>query len=133
MDWGAKASWIALIVAIISPAITTYLNNRFQLKAKSIDYKFSKQSEYYQYQKNCYENFIKFASKQIETDYKSERIEFCECFHKMLLYLPKSNWGEAKTLYESITNRNPDALEKLYCFTKTLGAQLQESWRQFQV
>ena len=37
MDWGAKASWIALIVAIISPAITTYLNNRFQLKAKSID------------------------------------------------------------------------------------------------
>ena len=119
MDWGAKASWIALIVAIISPAITTYLNNRFQLKAKSIDYEFSKQSEYYQYQKNCYENFIKFASKQIETDYKSERIEFCECFHKMLLYLPKSNWDEAKTLYESITNRNPDALEKLYCFTKT--------------
>ena len=105
MDWGSKASWIALIVAIISPAITTYLNNRFQLKAKSIDYEFSKQSEYYQYQKNCYENFIKFASKQIETDYKSERIEFCECFHKMLLYLPKSNWDEAKTLYESITNR----------------------------
>ena len=55
MDWSAKASWIALIVAIISPAITTYLNNHFQLKAKSIDYKFSKQSEYYQYQKNCYE------------------------------------------------------------------------------
>lgn len=68
MDWGAKASWIALIVAIISPAITTYLNNRFQLKAKSIDYEFSKQSEYYQYQKNCYENFIKFASKHNETD-----------------------------------------------------------------
>lgn len=131
MDWGAKASWIALIVAIISPAITAYLNNRFQLKAKSIDYEFSKQSEYYQYQKNCYENFIKFASKQIETDYKSERIEFCECFHKMLLYLPKSNWDEAKTLYESITNRNPDALEKRYCFTKTLSSQPPASVRSF--
>ena len=33
-DWSAAAAWIALIVAIISPVITTVLNNRFQLKLK---------------------------------------------------------------------------------------------------
>lgn len=132
MNWNAVASWIALAVAIVTPAVTAYLNNRFQSKMKELDFQYSKQSEYYQYQKTCFENFIKFASKQIESDYKHEKIEFCECFHEMLIYLPKNNWDEAKSLYDSVINRKSDSREKLFSFTKTLALQLQESWKQFQ-
>ena len=133
MDWSATAAWIALVVAIAAPVFTARLNNDFQLKMKELDFKFSKKTEYYQYQKVCFEKFIKFASKQIESDYKSERIEFCECFHEMLIYLPGNSWDEAKSLYDSIVNRKADAREKLYSFTQILALQLQESWQQFQV
>ena len=133
MDWSATAAWIALVVAIVAPVFTARLNNYFQLKMKEFDFKFSKQAEYYQYQKECFEKFIKYASKQIESDYKSERIDFCECFHEMLIYLPEDRWDEAKTLYDLIINRKPDAHEKLYSFTKILASQLQESWQEFQV
>lgn len=133
MDWSATAAWIALIVAIAAPVFTARLNNYFQLKMKELDFKFSKQTEYYQYQKVCFEKFIKFASKQIESDYKSERVEFCECFHEMLIYLPCNSWDEAKPLYDSIVNRKADAREKLYSFTQILASQLKESWQQFQV
>lgn len=133
MDWSATAAWIALVVAIAAPVFTTRLNNYFQFKMKELDFKFSKQTEYYQYQKVCFEKFIKFASKQIESDYKSERVEFCECFHEMLIYLPSNSWDEAKSLYDSIVNRKADAREKLYSFTQILASQLRESWQQFQV
>lgn len=133
MDWSAAAAWIALVVAIITPVFTARLNNYFQLEMKKLDYKFSKQTEYYHYQKACFENFIKFASKQIESDYKHEKIDFCECFHEMLIYLPSNNWDEAKSLYDAIINRKSDAHEKLYLFTQILASQLQESWQQFQV
>lgn len=133
MDWSATAAWIALVVAIVAPVFTARLNNYFQLKMKELDFKFFKQTEYYQYQKVCFEKFIKFASKQIESNYKSERIDFCECFHEMLIYLPDNSWDEAKSLYDSIVNRKSDAREKLYSFTQTLASQLQESWQQFQV
>ena len=32
MDWSAIAAWIALAISIVTPAITTLLTNRHQLK-----------------------------------------------------------------------------------------------------
>ncbi len=133
MDWSAVASWIALVVAVATPAITNYLNNLFQSEMKKLDFKFSKQSDYYNCKKSAYENFIKYASKQIESDYKHEKIDLCECFHEMLFYLPNENWEEANSLYKSIIERKPESKEKLYKFTKILAEQLKESWKQFPI
>lgn len=37
IDWSATAAWIALAISIISPAITTILTNRHQLKLRKLD------------------------------------------------------------------------------------------------
>lgn len=37
IDWSATAAWIALAISIISPAITTILSNRHQLKLRELD------------------------------------------------------------------------------------------------
>lgn len=37
IDWSATAAWIALAISIISPAITTILANRHQLKLRKLD------------------------------------------------------------------------------------------------
>lgn len=37
IDWSATAAWIALAISIISPAITTILTNRHQLKLRELD------------------------------------------------------------------------------------------------
>ena len=131
IDWNATVAWIAFGVAVITPAVTTYLNNRFQLKLKKMEQNYSKQSSYYEKQRICIESFLSLASKQIETDYESERIEFCKCFHELLLYLPKEDWEQVKDLYESIESRNKNSNQKLYDATEILALRLQESSHKF--
>ena len=131
IDWNATVAWIAFGVAVITPAVTTYLNNRFQLKLKKMEQNYSKQSSYYEKQRVCIESFLSLASKQIETDYESERIEFCKCFHELLLYLPKEDWEQVKDLYESIESRNKNSNQKLYDATEILALRLQESSQKF--
>lgn len=92
---------------------------------------YSKQSSYYEKQRICIESFLSLASKQIETDYESERIEFCKCFHELLLYLPKEDWEQVKDLYESIESRNKNSNQKLYDATEILALRLQESSQKF--
>lgn len=131
IDWNATVAWIAFGVAVITPAVTTYLNNRFQLKLKKMEQNYSKQSSYYEKQRICIESFLSLASKQIETDYESERIEFRKCFHELLLYLPKEDWEQVKDLYESIESRNKNSNQKLYDATEILALRLQESSQKF--
>jgi len=133
IDWNATVAWVAFGVAVITPAITTFLNNRFQLKLRKLEQSFSKQSIYYEKQKTCVESFLIFASKQIETDYQSERIEFCKCFHELLVYIPKEDWPRVKNLYDSITQRNKQAKQQLYDVTEILALRLQESSQKFPI
>lgn len=131
INWDATAAWIALAVAIIAPSITTLINNRFQLKLKRLELNFSKQSDYYEKQRLCVENFLIYASKQIDTNYESERIEFRKSFHELLLYIPNEDWNSIKELYGLILSKNPTAKEKLYSVTEILALQLQESSQKF--
>lgn len=133
IDWNATVAWIAFGVAVITPVVTTFLNNRFQLKLKKMEQNFSKQSTYYEKQRLCIETFLTFASKQIETNYESERIEFCKCFHELLLYLPKEDWDQAKELYDSIIKRDKDSVQRLYAVTEILASRLQESSQKFPI
>lgn len=127
-NWSAIVAWIAFGVAIITPAVTTYLNNRFQLKMRKLEFAFQKQNDYYEKQRSCIENFLSFASKQIETNYQSERIEFLKCYHELLLYLPSKDWEKVKSLYHLITKGNKEqSIKLLYEVTEILAARLKES------
>lgn len=133
IDWNASVAWIAFGVAVLTPAVTTFLNNQFQLKLKKMELKFSKQSEFYEKQRSCIEHFLTFASKQIETNYETERIEFCKCYHELLLYLPKQDWNKIKTLYVAITKRKSESVDQLYDVTQILALRLQELSQEFPI
>lgn len=56
IDWSASAAWIALVVAIIAPVLTTIINNRHQEKMK--------EHELFEARKlDAIENYLRYAGK----------------------------------------------------------------------
>lgn len=131
-DYSFVISAITLIVAIFSPVLVTVLNNIHSTKIKKIELKYEKQFSYYQKQQDVFNTFLKFASKQIESNYSGKKIEYIRSYHELLLYTPEECWEDFKPLHDAIISRNTTvATSKLSSVTKTLGRILQESDRKF--
>ena len=65
IDWSATAAWIALAISIISPAITTILTNRHQLKLRELDIQEKHSSTYNAARAATIEDFISKVGKYI--------------------------------------------------------------------
>lgn len=73
IDWSATAAWIALAISIISPAITTILTNRHQLKLRELDIQEKHSSTYNAARASTIEDFISKVGKYISYSSSSAR------------------------------------------------------------
>lgn len=126
--WSTIISAITLVVAIISPVLVTVLNNLHGTKLKKLELKCEKYISYYQKQETVFSKFIDYASKQLEANYQSERVEYIHCYNELFLYTPEKYWKDFEELNRLIISRSKDgATQKLSSVSKTLGEILQES------
>ena len=100
-------SWVMAVIlglsAIISPIATAIINNKYQLKLKSIEiYELSK--------RQCLENFINCASKYINSFSPKEHEEYLSALNTLYVYfdnVPKeveTLTSNAKTFPNELTN-----------------------------
>lgn len=124
-------SAVTLCVAIICPVLVTIVNSVHSTHIRKLELKYEKQLSYYQKQQSVFTCFLEFASKQLETNYQSERIEYIRSYHELVLYVPSKYWRQLSSLHESLLNRRNGSSEKLLAVTQTLGKILQESEQLF--
>ena len=123
-------SAITLLVAIISPLLCSISNNIHSTKIKKLELSYEKQISYYNKQQSVFSSFLEFTSKQLETDYKTEKIEYIHAYHELLLYTPEKYWNNFESLYNYILKRDKtNATAELSSVTKILGKILRESER----
>lgn len=75
-------SAITLCVAIICPVLVTILNNFHATHMRKLELKYEKQFSYYRKQQSVFNRFLEFASKQLESNYQSERTEYLRSYHE---------------------------------------------------
>lgn len=85
--WSAIISGIALVAAVISPVLTTIINNHFQSKATSHKY-------YVEHRAEIIENYIRYAGSisrrsQSSDDYRGYG-QYCK---EIYLYIPENLWS----------------------------------------
>ena len=127
-DWQMTISAITLIVAIVSPVLVTIINNFHATEIRKLELRYEKQFSYYNKQQDVFNTFLEFASKQLETNYQSERIEYIRSYHELFLYTPEKYWKDFEELNNSFLSRDKSiAQSNLSSVTKILGKILQES------
>ena len=103
IDWSATAAWIALAISIISPAITTILTNRHQLKLRELDIQEKHSSTYNAARASTIEDFISKVGKYISYSSSSARKECAESFFHIYAYTPESDdFAGAHELFNGI-------------------------------
>lgn len=128
IDWNTVVPQITLAVAIISPVVVAIVNNAHNSKIRRLELKYEKQTSYFHNQQSIFDNYVLYASKQIEADYQSERTEYMRYYGELFMYVPECYWNELETLHKYIQNRDKqNAKVQLINVTKTLGKTLQES------
>lgn len=127
-DWNTAIASITLVVAIISPVVVAVLNNIHNTKIKRLELKYQKQTSYFHNQQSAFDNFVLYASKQIHSDYQSERIEYMRYYGEMFMYVPECYWHELEILHKHIQSKDKqNAKQQFEKVTKILGKVLQES------
>lgn len=132
IDWSATAAWIALAISIISPAITTILANRHQLKLRKLDIHEKHTDAYTSARSIAIENFISNVGKCLAYPELSS-VEKCgEHFFQVYAYVPQSLWTSLDNLYETINNKRWAEARPLFNeISKSLACLLKEESPQF--
>lgn len=96
--WSAIISGIALVAAVISPVLTTIINNHFQNKVSHRRY-------YDEHRAEVIENYIRYAGMISRHSQSSEDFrgygQYCK---EVYLYLPESFWPLVDSAHNYITN-----------------------------
>ena len=89
---------ILVITSIISPIVTTILNNHHQLKLKRLELKEKRYAESVIYKRQLFENYLRCAGKFCKSANPRESAEYGEAFFLAYLYAP----SELRPLMESL-------------------------------
>lgn len=111
------SSIVALGLAVLAPAFTAIINNRYQLKMQKTNFKINKLTE------TC-EKFLKLASEQINGAHNS--LEFEEASGKLFLYIPSEYHGQLENFINSVNNKTDDVHFKYIEISKLLSEFLEK-------
>jgi len=110
---------ITALAAILSPVLTSFLNNRHQEKMKEIEV----------YQVKCIqsiESYVKSAGELLGTFTTNSRTDYAKSKNEVLLYTPESTWVLMDELDKEINTQNyQSARETLNAICKTLSKSIQ--------
>ncbi|MDE7435726.1 MAG: hypothetical protein K2N01_07925 [Lachnospiraceae bacterium] len=118
IDLTISISVIVALCAIISPMITTIINNRHQVKIKHMEHSQQKYEDTALHYRNVYENYLKHAGRCIYYSDNDALKDYGEYYYSALMYAPsdirtdmikanelmlKSRFDEASALIEELT------------------------------
>ena len=107
-------SVVLAICTVVSPIITTILNNRHQLKLRKLDMKLEQEKSFLFYKREIYENYSKFTSAYLQNRNAEDAHNYGEYYALALLYFPKEMIPQLTSINKQIESRNYNvALEQL--------------------
>ncbi len=128
IDLTITVSVIIALCAIISPILTSLINNRHQRQLKKLEIKEQRYQETVIYKKNIFEKYLKCASRCVIYANEDSLRDYGEHYLIALMYAPediqeqmmkthdmikKHNWDDATNLLEQLTPMVTNMLQKL--------------------
>lgn len=92
IDWSATIAGIALILALASPLITSWMNNRHQLKMKEIEIFHERRLE-------LISHYLEVAGRIGANSSSKDNVEYRQAYGKALIYLPPELFEETQKLH----------------------------------
>lgn len=126
IDLTVTISVIIALCAIISPIFTAIINNRHQIKMKKLELKQKEYEDTVMYERNLYENYLKYAGRCIYYADSEALKDYGEYYFSALMYAPpglqhemieanklmlKDDWDNAAVLIETLTSKIHDSLQ----------------------
>lgn len=127
IDLTITVTVVIAVCAIISPVITTLLNNRHLYKMKKLEMKLESEKSSRFYKRGIYEEYLKAAGKCV-ADANSDRMaEYGEIYLLALVYFPEKLRDELISINALITSYSwKDARVALNEFTPKISTILQK-------
>ena len=115
IDWSSTAAWlgifVTLAISIITPAVTTYLNNQFQLKIKKEERLQKDQEFLYEKKLSAYRDFLQSVGKSLHYTSRTNLLEIGKNIYELYLYLPEEHWHHLDSLTASIYKEDFDTAQ----------------------
>ena len=134
VDWSATAAWIALAISIIgticSPIITSWLNNRFQLKLYELKSESDRIDKINDERNSSLRAFLSSVGKSVTYSSVNSLAELGSVFSTVYPYIPEKHWEELDRLYGYIINDKWESARDSYLFfTHVIADLLKEPLR----
>ena len=128
IDLTVTISVIVALCAIVSPIATAIINNRYQLKLRKMDIYQKTLENTMLYKRSIFENYLKYAGRCIFHSDVNALKDYGEYYLLALLYAPielhtemkkinvlmlEKHWSEASPLFEVLTPKIYDVIQKL--------------------
>ena len=134
VDWSATAAWVTLaftlVISIVSPVITTWMNHRFQLRLSDLEAKNKEIENHYLKKREVIDDFIASTGKCL---FRADAAALQECgksFYSIYVYVPSSLWPDIDMLLKLINSREIEkAQEHFVGLAKALADVLEETDR----
>lgn len=108
VDLTVTISVIIAICAIISPIITTLLNNHHLYKMKKIEMKLESEKAAQFYKRGVYEDYLNYTGQYIAVRDHDTHLKYASIYPLALIYFPQNLADEVITLNDEITERRWD-------------------------
>lgn len=89
MDFSEIAAIVAIIGAVVSPAATTYLNNKHAERMKQLEYKHQEHEDQVRREREIYEGYIRAAGAAIQSASPENLREYGSHSALVAYYVPK--------------------------------------------
>ena len=120
VDWSATAAWIALAISIIgticSPIITSWLNNKFQLKMYRLKSESERVDKINDERTSSLKAFLSNTGKCISEASPSSITDFGSVFFGVYQYIPEEYWDKLDQLYNDILNDQWESAHEIYIY-----------------
>lgn len=104
VDLTITISVVIAICAIISPIITTLLNNHHLYKMKKLEVKLEAEKSAYFYKRGVYEDYLKYTEQYIIVRDKDTSLKYGSTYSLALIYFPTNLVDEILILNDEINS-----------------------------
>lgn len=127
VDLTVTISVIIAICAIISPIITTLLNNHHLYKMRKLDDAAQLRKDSYFYKRGVYEDYLRYTSQRLTNPSASTLNEYGKTYTLALIYFPDELQEQLIAINEAISNHMwANALSNLNGIAPVIRKQIQK-------
>lgn len=127
VDLTVTISVIIAICAIISPIITTLLNNHHLYKMRKLDDAAQLRKDSYFYKRGVYEDYLRYTSQCLTNPSASTSNEYGKTYALALIYFPDELQEQLIAINEAISNHMwANALSNLNGIAPVIRKQIQK-------